>query len=141
MFEIKDTSMEYTCLECITYNYNVINGYIKAIKKNDEFKDNKFYYILLQQNKDAKDANLYIDLLNDLKNKITDDLIVQFYLFDDRKLFGKDFSKLNSNKLEVLYLLKEEISFFKEKIRNLEMKFNIIILLLCVVLFVVILKK
>ena len=28
LFEIKDTSMETTYLECIHYNFNVINGYM-----------------------------------------------------------------------------------------------------------------
>ena len=144
LFEIKDTSMEYTCLECITYNYNVINGYIKTLKKNNEFKDNNFYYMLLQENKGKKNPNLYMNLLNDLRTKIQDNLLVHYYLFEDRRLFGKDFSKMNPRKLEILYLLKEEISFFKEKMRNIEMKFDIIIILLIILiarLLFVIFKK
>ena len=38
LFELKDTSIETTGLECINYNYNVINGYIKAIKKKMSLK-------------------------------------------------------------------------------------------------------
>ena len=44
LFEIKDTSIEYAGLEFINYNYNVIHGYIKTLKKNNKFKDSNFYY-------------------------------------------------------------------------------------------------
>ena len=44
LFEIKDTSIEYASLEFINYNYNVIHGYIKTLKKNNKFKDSNFYY-------------------------------------------------------------------------------------------------
>ena len=85
-----------------------------------------------------------MNLLNDLRTKIQDNLLVHYYLFEDKRLFGKDFSKMNPRKLEILYLLKEEISFFKEKMRNIEMKFDIIIILLIILiarLLFVIFKK
>ena len=125
LFEIKDTSTESQGLQCINLNYNVMNGFIKTLKHKEEFKNCKFYYILIQENKKEKNYNLYADLIKEIQYKIKkNNLCVKFYLFNEDNLFNMNIREINPEKLKILSLLKDEILLFKSKFNNIDEKFK-----------------
>lgn len=125
LFEIKDTSTESQGLQCINLNYNVMNGFIKTLKHKEEFKNCKFYYILIQENKKEKNYNLYADLIKEIQYKIKkNNLCVKFYLFNEDNLFNMNIREINPEKLKILSLLKDEFLFFKRKFKNIDEKIN-----------------
>lgn len=127
LFEMKDSSIEFIGLQCINSNFEVINGYVKVLKKKDEFKNYSFYYILIQENKEIKDQSLYSNLINEINKKVNDsldNLSVKFYLFNEGKIFNTNFRKIDSKHLETLYLLKDELSFIKSKFMRIDQKFE-----------------
>jgi hypothetical protein len=156
LFEIKDTTSESQGLQCINLNYNVMNGFIKALKRKEEFKNCEFYYILIQENKKEKNYNLYADLIKEIQSKIQkDNLYVKFYLFNENNLFNTNIREINPDKLQILSLLKDELLSFKrkfnnfeekiisfeEKINNIDRKFNIIFIVLIAFLIILFFKK
>ena len=125
LFEIKDTATEFQGLQCINYNYKVMNGFVKTLKQEEEFKNCEFYYILIQENKKEKGVNLYADLIKEIKTKTRKSILqVKFYLFDETNLFNRNIREMGPDKIRTLYLLKDELLFFRNKFDEIDKKFD-----------------
>ena len=145
LFELKDSKKKNYCLDCMLDNYEVLNGYVKILKNKNEFKDSEFYYIGVQEGEEeAKE--------NDVKshNIREDKLKIKLFFFHNNKIFGENYNEMNIEKLKILNLLKDEFSEIEKKIEKVDKKFdkkfeninlkaNIIIMGLGVLIFILLL--
>ena len=107
-------------LNCLKDNYKEINGYIKVIKEEKQFKNCKFFYIGIQE---VKEPEIDEDILFEKKNKKIinfDELKVKLYTFSNGKIFGEDYRTMNKKKIETLNIIKPEFDNIDKKFENID---------------------
>ena len=70
LFELKDSKTINYCLNCMYDNYDILNGYVKLLKKKKEFKNCEFYYIGIQEKNEEEEEEKEFK-----KNKIIEDVL------------------------------------------------------------------
>ena len=83
LFELKDSKTINYYLNCMNENYEVLNGYIKILKKK-EFKNCQFYYYIVIQEKNEEEEQKEFK-----KNKIIEDILKFKFFFLDSNISDK----------------------------------------------------
>ena len=125
LFELKDSPIDNTALKCLNYNYNVLNGHIKLLKKDPAFKDCRFFYIGIQEAKSEFVRIFDFNVCEEIRKKESSGCLkVKLFLFVEGKIFNKDFRKENPEKMKILDLLKDERQKINDKINGLEIRLD-----------------
>ena len=120
LFELKDSNFKNLVATYINKNYYVLNSHIELIKKKENFKDCRFFYVGIQEQKIENVSNNFI---NNKINRVYDELrekegkgIVKIKLFEfiNDTIFHVDLKCVNAEKLQVLSLLKDELDEIKK---------------------------
>lgn len=137
LIELKDIDKRYDkeLINCILYNYDILNLYVKYLKTKNEFKNCNFFYVGIQNKINENNSDI-VDILNKIENKSKDNLLkVKLFYFENDEIFNIKFrefvpenSPITRNEFEKIKKKLKELDNLKQDIKYMKTMMTILII-------------
>ena len=126
LFELKDTTFSNTVATYINNNYYILNSHIELLKEKDNFKNCRFFYVGVQEQKKIQNVSNNNEVYKNIREKEEkSSLKVKLFEFINDNIFHVDLKLVEPEKIKILNVLKDEfdeIQSYKIKIVDIENK-------------------